>query len=233
MNFSSASSCFHNLFSGQPLWFLQCQRVIGTSSLAAMGIWRSAKNRRGGVIGHGGRSAAGGRMCWSLGSLVMFEKTTGMCVVVNGCPWQVSLRGSQARDRMLIPGETAQPSVPIWVLLLVHDGKEKKYPSLPFPSPVKSTLTWIQIQTNNTRSVDEGKHDFLSIHYLKSPLLPLQGEMLGVRSAASCSGLWTKWESTRKDMVNTVRSEKNKQMWLRSWELQPQIHNHTGNHNTF
>lgn len=43
-------------------------------------------------------------------------------------------------DRMLIPGETAQPSVPIWVLLLVHDGKEK-HPSLPFLSPVKSTLT--------------------------------------------------------------------------------------------
>lgn len=79
-------------------------------------------------------------MCRSLGSWVMFEETTGMCVVVNGCPWQVSLRGSQARDRMLIPGETAQPCVPIWVLLLVHDGKEK-YPSLPSPSPVKSTLT--------------------------------------------------------------------------------------------
>ena len=64
------------------------------------------------------------------GLLVMFEETTGVCAVVNGCPWQVSLRGSQARDRMLIPGETAQPSVPIWVLLLVHDGKEK-YPSPP------------------------------------------------------------------------------------------------------
>lgn len=98
------------------------------------------KNRRGEFTGRGGRSAAGGRVCWSLGSLVMFEETTGMCVAVNGSRWQVSLGGSQARDRMLIPGETAQPSVPIWVLLLVHDGKEK-YPSLPFPSPVKSTLT--------------------------------------------------------------------------------------------
>lgn len=82
----------------------------------------------------------GGRMCCSLGSWVMFENTTGMCAAVNGSHWQVSLGGSQARGRMLIPGETAQPSVPIWVLLLVHDGKER-YPSLPFPSPAKSTLT--------------------------------------------------------------------------------------------
>lgn len=81
MNFSSASSCFHNLFSGQPLWLLQCQRVIGTSSLAATGIWRSTKHRRGGVVGRGGGSAAGGRKCRSLGSSVMFEKTTGVCVL--------------------------------------------------------------------------------------------------------------------------------------------------------
>lgn len=79
-------------------------------------------------------------MCRSLGCLVLFEETADMCVVANGCPWQVSLRGTQARDSMLIPGETAQPSVPIRVLLLMHDGKEK-YPSFPFPSPVKSTLT--------------------------------------------------------------------------------------------
>lgn len=173
-----------------------------------------------------------GDECVGLLGLWLCLRRQRACVVVNGCPWQISLLGSQARDRMLIPGETAQTSVPIWVLLLVHDGKEK-YPSLLFPSPVKSTLTWIQIQTNNTRSVDEGRYDFLSIHHLKFPLLPLQGEILGVRTAASCSGLWTKWESTRKDWVNTVRSEKNKQMWLRSWELQSQIHNHTGNHNTF
>lgn len=50
------------------------------------------------------------------------------------------LEGVGEGDRMLIPGETAQPSVPIWVLLLVHDGKEK-HPSLSFLSPVKSTLT--------------------------------------------------------------------------------------------
>lgn len=54
-----------------------------------------------------------------------------------GRPRQVCLGGETG---MLIPGETAQPSVPIWVLLLVHDGKEK-HPSLPFLSPVKSTLT--------------------------------------------------------------------------------------------
>lgn len=47
-----------------------------------------------------------------------------MCAAVNGHPWQISLRGNQARDSMLIPGETVQPPVPIWVLLLVHDGKE-------------------------------------------------------------------------------------------------------------
>lgn len=35
--------------------------------------------------------------------------------------------------RMVIPRETAQPSVPIWILLLLHDGIEK-YPSLFFPS---------------------------------------------------------------------------------------------------
>lgn len=64
-------------------------------------------------------------MRWTLTSLVMFELTTGMCVLVNGCLWQVSLAGNQARHGMLIPGESGQPSVPIWVLLLVHDGKEK------------------------------------------------------------------------------------------------------------
>lgn len=79
-------------------------------------------------------------MCWSLGSLVRFEETTDMCAAVNGHPWQISLRGNQARDSMLIPGETVQPPVPIWVLLLVHDGEEK-YPSLLFRYPVKSTLT--------------------------------------------------------------------------------------------
>lgn len=179
MNFSSASSCFRNLFSGQPLRLLHCHRLIGTSNLAATGTRRSMKTRRGEFIGRGGRSAAGGRVCWSLGPSLMFEKTTGMCVAVNGSRWQVSLRGSQARDRMLIPGETAQPSVPIWVLLLVHDGKEK-YPSLPFPSPVKSTLTWIQIQANNSRSVDEGRHDFLSVHRRNprtSPLTPSRWDL--------------------------------------------------------
>lgn len=38
-------------------------------------------------------------------------------------------------DRMLIPGETAQPSVPIWILLLVHDGKEKNIPPSLFYPP--------------------------------------------------------------------------------------------------
>lgn len=69
-----------------------------------------------------------------LGFLVIFEKTPGVCVVLYGLAWQVSLRGSQARDRILIPGGTAQPSVPILPLLLVHDGKEK-YPSLLFSLP--------------------------------------------------------------------------------------------------
>lgn len=131
----------------------------------------------------------------SLGSLVMFEKTTVMCAVLNGCPWQVSLRESQARDRMLIPGETVQPSVPIWVLLLVHDGKEK-YPSLLFPLPCEKhpDLNTDSKKTNNTCSVDEDRHDFLSIHHLKSPspspfppFLPIQGEIWGVRTATSCS----------------------------------------------
>lgn len=84
MNISSSSSCFHNLFSGQSLWFLQCLGVIGMSGLGK-------PRRKGGVVGYGGRSAARGPMCWPLWSLVMFEKTTGMCVGVNGCPWQVSL----------------------------------------------------------------------------------------------------------------------------------------------
>lgn len=78
------------------------------------------------------------------GFLVAFRKTTEACcaewMALAGLPW----REYGARDRMLIPAETVQPSVPIWVLLLVHDGKEK-HPSLPFLSPVKSTLTWIQI----------------------------------------------------------------------------------------
>lgn len=40
-------------------------------------------------------------MCWSLGSLVRFEETTDMCAAVNGHPWQISLRGNQARDSMI------------------------------------------------------------------------------------------------------------------------------------
>lgn len=138
MNFSSASSCFHNLFSGQGL-------CSARDSLArqAWQPWESEGAQKIEEVGSLAMVAGqlqGGPMRWPLGSLVMLEKTTDTRVVVNGCLWQVSLRGSQARDRMLIPGETAQPSVPIWALLVVHDGKEK-YLSLHFPSPVKSTLT--------------------------------------------------------------------------------------------
>lgn len=77
----------------------------------------------------------------------------------------------------------------------------KNIPPSFFPSSVKSTLTWIQIQMNNTRAVDEGKHDFfLSSHHLKFPLMPLQGESFGVwglqHHAPACESRERAWEKT-------------------------------------
>lgn len=110
-------------------------RCRSTFCRVAHPAWLLHSSSKGGTVGRGGRMEA-------FTSWVLFYIWDEGGVL--DAPGRFVLEG----DRMLIPGETAQPSVPIWVLLLVHDGKEK-HPSLPSLSPAKSTLTWIPIHMNN------------------------------------------------------------------------------------
>lgn len=94
---------------------------------------REGKTEQVGSLATEAGQLRGGPTRWPLGPSVVSEKTTDTRVLVNACVWQVSLGGRQARARMLIPGETAQPSVPIWALLVVRDGKEKYLSPSVFP----------------------------------------------------------------------------------------------------
>lgn len=149
--FSSPSSCFHNLFSGQLLWFLQCQRVIGTSSLAAIRVQRSAKNRGGGVVGYGGGSAARRDECVGLlGLWLCLRRQRARVLWWMDAPGRFPLEGVRRETGCLslekLPNPPCQFRSCCWCMM----GK-KNIPPFSLSSPVKSTLTWIQIQTNNTR----------------------------------------------------------------------------------
>lgn len=140
MNFSSASSCFHNLFSGQPLWLLQCPRSHWHVKAGSRGKMKEhEKQEEVSSLAVVAGQLRGGRMCCSLGSWVMFENTTGMCAAVNGGRWQVSLGGSQAKAGCLslekLPNPLCQFGSCCWCMM----GKKDIPPSL---SPPLQKAPW-------------------------------------------------------------------------------------------
>lgn len=111
----------------------------------------------------------GGRMCWSPWAFgFVQEENRHVC-----CSKWMSLASFPQRESGRRPHAYPWRNCPnLCANLGLAAGawwERKNIPPTPFPSHVKSRLTWIEIQTNNTRSVNEGRLNFLSIHHLKSP----------------------------------------------------------------
>lgn len=110
-------------------------------------------------------------------------------------------------------------------------GKKNIPPSLLYPL---RKAPWPEFRFTWIISSRWGRHDFLYLSY-QILLLDIQGEILvDWGRQLDALSVRTGCENSRKQAASAEKTEgKTSKMWLRSWELQPQIHSHTGNHNTF
>lgn len=151
------------------------QRVIGVASFQGIEIWKSTKKNpiRGwdGWIWWPSKPRERFR---DFGLCLLYLASRGGLMLLADVPHTVSdknknknkQKNNTHKNRMLIPGETPQSSVPIWILLDAW-WEIKPFPPSFFTSPLNTTLTWIQIHMNSHCLVDDS---FLTIHY---PLLSL------------------------------------------------------------
>lgn len=166
------------------------------------GNLRGIERGTGRVIGHSNRSVAGSNTpaSWVFARVSEDNSRVRMCCVAADSLAGFPLRESSNKTESLSQEKQPRPSVPIWVLLLCLVGKKKIFPSISNPLPGKSNLTRIQIETKNTHCQGEGRHDFSSIHHVRSlprpPPPPVQGEIF-LREHVDC-GVASRSAKTRR-----------------------------------